>query len=80
MDRHEDAVTEDSKQIGFLKAEIGKLKDDMRQLIGAVEDLEVTKQQIAFASQAQQSALDRFKFHIADLKKKYEKYVREEGF
>lgn len=75
VDRHEDAVIEDARQIASLKAEMkelkNELKDGIRELIDAVEDLATAKEAVHTNSQAEVSALERFHRRIEGLKQHF---------
>jgi hypothetical protein len=70
VDRHEDAVNKDTRQIYLLKAEIQELKESIRQLIDAVEDLSIAKQ-VPIITEIQEKALKRFERLIEGLKQRF---------
>lgn len=68
---HEHAVTEDERQIAALKAEIKELKYGVREVIDAVEDLAIAKQQEQITTDQAQRAFDRFGRRITGLKQRF---------
>jgi predicted RNase H-like nuclease (RuvC/YqgF family) len=76
VDRHEQVITEDAIQIAALKSEIDDLKDGIRELIEAVEDLHKAQRNAGIASN-ETTSLDTSWTRIAGLKKRFS--VKEEA-
>jgi hypothetical protein len=70
VDRHEQVITEDAIQIAALKSEIEDLKEGIRELIDAVEDLSTAKGNVAIATPSEE-ALKRFGRRIEGLKQHF---------
>jgi prefoldin subunit 5 len=67
VDRHEQVITEDAIQIAALKSEIEDLKEGIRELIDAVEDLSTAKGNVAITTPSEE-ALKRFGRRIEGLR------------